>query len=489
MHHPALARTAGTAGLSLLAFLGCVSMAIGRAPQAAPAPAHPRMAIGLEPRCVADLPGVPLSLCFTPDTPAAKVQEISDRLIAKWYADNGADGGAYELTTRWNLNGSFSQGTPVTIRWSMPADGLSIPDELGLGIGSASNNLNATFTTKFGSVEAGKNLLRQVFQRWSDLTGIAYVEVTDDNAAWGSAGGATRGDVRIVGRSLGTAGAGTLAYNFFPQSGDMVINTRSNEVGLWTVTSNNRYFRNIIAHEHGHGMGLLHVCPTTQTKLMEPFISTNFDGPQHDDIRAGQRHYGDNFEPNDSSATATAGLSGSGTTNLFNASIDDGADADWFRLPVSAGSKVTVTATPFGLASYQAGPQTSACNTGTTINSLVAQNLVIQVYAPTNLSAPVATQNATAAGSAESIVDLPITTTGTWFVRVSSASGGTTTQLYTLGASVTAGRIGDFNGDGIVNGGDLSILLASWGASGSTDLDGSGSTNGADLSVLLGNWG
>lgn len=489
MHPPAPARAAGTAALSLLAFLGCVGMAIGRAPEAAPVPAQPRMAIGLEPRCVGELPGVPLSLCFTPDTPATRVQEISDRVIAKWYADNGADGSAYELTTRWNLNGSFAQGTPVTIRWSMPADGLSIPDELGLGIGSAANNLNATFTAKFGSVEAGKGLLRQVFQRWSDLTGIAYVEVTDDNAAWGSAGGATRGDVRIVGRSLGTAGAGTLAYNFFPQSGDMVINTRSTEVGYWTATNNNRYFRNIIAHEHGHGMGLLHVCPTAQTKLMEPFISTNFDGPQHDDIRAGQRQYGDNFEPNDSSATATAGLAGTGTTTLYNASIDDGTDADWYTLPASAGGKVTVTVTPSGLAAYQAGPQTSACNTGTTINSLVAQNLVLQVYAPSNLSTAIATQNATAAGSAESIVDLPITTGGTWFVRVSSSSGGTTTQLYTLTATVTAGRIGDFNADGLVDGGDLSILLASWGTPGWTDLDGSGSTDGADLSVLLGNWG
>lgn len=488
MQHFALARTAGTAGLSLLAFLGCVTATIGLRPDAAPAPSA-RLAIGLEPRCVGELPGVPLSLCFTPDTPASRVQQISDAVVAKWYAENGGDGSAYELTTRWSLNGSFSQGTPVTIRWSMPADGLSIPDDLGLGIGAAANNLNATFTTKFGSVENGKALLRQVFQRWSDLTGITYVEVTDDNAAWGSAGGPTRGDVRIVGRSLGTAGAGTLAYNFFPQSGDMVINTRANEVGAWTASNNNRYFRNIIAHEHGHGMGLLHVCPTSQTKLMEPFISTNFDGPQHDDIRAGQRQYGDNYEPNDGSGAATAGLAGSGTSNLYSASIDDFSDVDWYAFPATAGTKIAVTVTPVGFAAYQAGPQTSACNTGTTLNSLAAQNLAFQVFSGTNLSSAVSTQDVNAAGLAESVVDLPVTSGGNWFIKVYSASSNTVSQLYSISMTVTAGRVGDLTGDGIVNGADLSVMLAGWGNPGSTDLDGNGTTNGADLSLLLGNWG
>ena len=488
MQHFALARTAGTAGLSLLAFLGCVTATIGLRPDAAPArPA--RLAIGLEPRCVGELPGVPLSLCFTPDTPASRVQEISDALVAKWYAENGSDGSAYELTTRWSLNGSFSQGTPVTIRWSMPADGLSIPDDLGLGIGAATNNLNATFTSKFGSVENGKALLRQVFQRWSDLSGITYVEVTDDNAAWGSAGGTTRGDVRIVGRSLGTAGAGILAYNQFPQNGDMVINTRANEVGAWSAANNNRYFRNIVAHEHGHGMGLLHVCPTSQTKLMEPFISTAFDGPQHDDIRAAQRQYGDNYEPNDASATATAGLAGTGTTNLYNASIDDYTDADWYSFPATAGSKIAVTVTPVGLASYQAGPQTTACNTGTALNSLAAQNLAFQVFSGTNLSSAVSTQNATAAGLAEAVADLPVTSGGNWFIKVYSASTNTVSQLYTISMTVTAGRVGDLNADGRVDGADLSVLLAGWGSATSTDLDANGTTDGADLSILLANWG
>lgn len=44
---------------------------------------------------------------------------------------------------------------------------------------------------------------------------------------------------------------------------------------------------------------------------------------------------------------------------------------------------------------------------------------------------------------------------------------------------------GDLNGDGIVDGGDLGLLLAGWGTSGPGDLDGDGTVNGSDLGLLL----
>jgi hypothetical protein len=47
----------------------------------------------------------------------------------------------------------------------------------------------------------------------------------------------------------------------------------------------------------------------------------------------------------------------------------------------------------------------------------------------------------------------------------------------------------DLNGDGVVNGADLGILLGGWSQPGVTDLNGDGTTNGADLGVLLGSWG
>lgn len=50
--------------------------------------------------------------------------------------------------------------------------------------------------------------------------------------------------------------------------------------------------------------------------------------------------------------------------------------------------------------------------------------------------------------------------------------------------------VADFNGDGVVNGGDLAMLLGDWGLPGSPyDVSGDGALGGADLSVMLGTWG
>ncbi len=50
----------------------------------------------------------------------------------------------------------------------------------------------------------------------------------------------------------------------------------------------------------------------------------------------------------------------------------------------------------------------------------------------------------------------------------------------------------DLNGDGLVNGADLSEVLAMWGSTCvdcPADLDGSGTVDGADLTIVLGSWG
>lgn len=49
--------------------------------------------------------------------------------------------------------------------------------------------------------------------------------------------------------------------------------------------------------------------------------------------------------------------------------------------------------------------------------------------------------------------------------------------------------VGDYNGDGLVTGFDLSLLLATWGSSSTLyDLDGDGFVSGSDLARLLANW-
>jgi len=53
----------------------------------------------------------------------------------------------------------------------------------------------------------------------------------------------------------------------------------------------------------------------------------------------------------------------------------------------------------------------------------------------------------------------------------------------------TASIPGDLNGDGVVNGADLAILLGAWGGTGLGDINGDGTVNGSDLALLLGAWG
>ena len=48
---------------------------------------------------------------------------------------------------------------------------------------------------------------------------------------------------------------------------------------------------------------------------------------------------------------------------------------------------------------------------------------------------------------------------------------------------------GDLNGDGLVDGADLGLLLANWGGPGIGDLDWNGAVDGADLGIMLGEWG
>ena len=61
--------------------------------------------------------------------------------------------------------------------------------------------------------------------------------------------------------------------------------------------------------------------------------------------------------------------------------------------------------------------------------------------------------------------------------------------LFTMPDCGLNSTFGDLNGDGVVDGMDLSILLAAWGTSGPGDLDGDGIVSGSDLAILLAAWG
>ncbi len=62
----------------------------------------------------------------------------------------------------------------------------------------------------------------------------------------------------------------------------------------------------------------------------------------------------------------------------------------------------------------------------------------------------------------------------------------------TLSATIDPGAPGnpaDLNGDGVVDGVDLGVLLSGWAGGGTSDLNGDGTTDGVDLGILLANWG
>lgn len=67
------------------------------------------------------------------------------------------------------------------------------------------------------------------------------------------------------------------------------------------------------------------------------------------------------------------------------------------------------------------------------------------------------------------------------------------TQVANLSATIyTAACVGDLDGSGSVDAGDLAILLGSWGPSfpgDAADIDISGQVDASDLAALLGNWG
>ncbi|MCH8150155.1 MAG: matrixin family metalloprotease, partial [Planctomycetes bacterium] len=240
---------------------------------------------------------VPVAACFAPGTRDEYMAGFEQYLIA------GPAGSRYNLSGRW----SGGQGNPRNLTWSFVPDGLSIGN--GIGEGVAPSELFSRMSTLFNENEAlWISLFEQSFARWEELTGLSYTRVTaggqpwDDGASWGSPGSAgLRGDLRISMKSLGGPG-GVLAYNFFPPNGDMVLDRWDNWGG---ASSNNwRFFRNVIMHEHGHGLGEFHVCSSDSQQMMEPFISTSFDGPRHDDFRGAQRHYGDPFEPDNDAASA-----------------------------------------------------------------------------------------------------------------------------------------------------------------------------------------
>ncbi|MFZ4574389.1 MAG: PKD domain-containing protein [Phycisphaerales bacterium] len=373
----------------------------------------------------------------------------------------------FNANVRWTIAGS--NGDPINLTWSFVPDGLNIPS--GIGEAAAASSLFTRMDTLFGAANRATWIAQfeACFARWGALTGVNYTRVTsgtnpwDDGAAWGSGNGTARGHVRISMKNI-DGGNGILAYNAFPQGGDMVLDASEN----WASSSGTyRFLRNTIMHEHGHGLGFAHTCPGNSTKLMEPLLATAFDGPQQDEIRGGHFFYGDILEPNATAAAATdlgaltPGVTQTiGTTpapapaNTATLSLSDNGDVDYYKFSVDAPRLVDVTITPIG-SSYLDLDQNgdgSCQTTGTNINTVAVSDLVLQLQT-SNGGVTWISQDATAAGLAETVNDVLVSPNGFFVVRVSQngAPAAPQTQLYRLAIKAETTNLTVTASDGAFN--------------------------------------
>ena len=399
--------------------------------------------------CSACTGGAEMHVLFDQGTPQNYVDQVH-ATIGHSHSQPGDNISRFQASTRWSNTttdgGGLSWGDGTTVTWSIAPDGTSIGGFAGEP--SAPSNFVSFMAGIYGSNSGGIenqpwfSIVASTFDRWSEVTGLNFVyEPNDDGAAYSGANGGVqgvRGDIRIGGHAI-DGNSGTLAYNFFPNNGDMVIDTADS---FYNNTGGNSIrLRNVMAHEIGHGIGIAHVEPVNGTKLMEPFINLSFDGPQHDDILAGHRLYGDQNElgdGNDTFGNATdLGTLSAGTITIGDhaaedyLSIDDNGDADYFSFTVGAGASLDATLSPIGF-TYQQGPQGGSSSS---FNSQAQSDLRLDIY-DANFQLIVSADN-TGIGSAETLNDVALTAGGVYYARVTGADDAA--QFYQLDITTTDG--------------------------------------------------
>ncbi|MCK4658096.1 MAG: matrixin family metalloprotease [Phycisphaerae bacterium] len=389
----------------------------------------------------------PVAFCFAPGTDPEVINYYNQLM------HTSPDGQRYYLGGRW----PGSQGDPCPLTWSFVPDGLSVDGE--------TSELFSRLDAQFGNRATWIAQFEASFARWGELTGMSYTRVTsggndwDDGATWGWSGNdTTRGDIRIAMIPI-DGSSGTLGYNRFPSNGDMVLDRAE----YWASSSGSyRFLRNVVMHEHGHGLGMEHVCSYNSRQLMEPYLDTTFDGPQDDDIRGAQRQYGDAYESDNTTATATnlgtvtveAPVELGPAPNVGYASllsIDANNEVDYFRFTINSASSAAVTITPVGRV-YDSSPQLeSGCDCCNDIDSSAMANLNVSVI-DTDGSTVLGTADAEPAGVAETLTDVFLTVAGTYYIRVYERDSPAEPQFYNLSLSITEL---DCNDNGIMDTCDL----------------------------------
>lgn len=252
----------------------------------------------------------------------------------------------FQVTDRWfNTSSGLvgSRGNATTLTWSIAPDGTSISPARS-GESTDPSDFIAFMDDIYNVVGGGADLttrswfgiLEDSYNRWGEISGLTInYEANDDgfeirSTIDGVIG--VRGDLRISGHRI-DGNNSVLAYNYFPDAGNMVIDTDDSYYN--NTDSDSIRLRNTLMHEIGHGLGFSHFESDNSNGLMEPFANESFYGPQHDDILAAQRNYGDALEKNGGNDTI-ANATSLGTFNAPFETISIGTDADDNSVVVTA---------------------------------------------------------------------------------------------------------------------------------------------------------
>ncbi len=409
------------------------------------------------------------------------------------------------VTTASGFTGQ--DGDPITLTWSLVPDGTTLT-------GEGPSELISFMDSEFGAGPGGSDLTQRPwfrffedsFGRWNELGGINYVyEPNDDAVTQGTSSSGSRGilgergDVRIGAANIDGPG-GTLAFNYLPDNGDMVLDS-GDSAYLGNSALDFVRLRNTIMHEAGHGFGLNHVESNTSDFLLEPSITTAFDGPQFDDIRGLQWFYGDAFEKtngglgNDAVANATSlGAITMGSTVSIGAdaadtfvsptdtdfvSIDRFSDVDFYLFTTSGPSLLDVVLSPLG-PTYNQGTQGGAQSS---IDTQSISNLALTVFG-TDGSTILGSANTTGAGFAEMLADISLPAEGDYFVQITGDDE--IIQFYQLDVTVNGLPIyetADFNEDGLVDASDFADWQAAFSVNSDGDTDTDTDSDGVDFLV------
>lgn len=372
----------------------------------------------------------------------------------------------FRIRNRWtrtanNPFNSRNQGTPTTITWGIVDDGTTISGSEG----TSGSDLIAMLNGQYGAnpsdpIEGAPwfRFFEASFDRWSELSGVSYLYEPNDGGAAINNTTTPAGrvgvypDVRIGGHSIdGASGSNTLGYNYFPSHADMVIDT-DNAAFYGNRFGDSRRLRNVLMHEAGHGLGFSHLESSDSRQLLEPFISTAFDGPQIDDILAVQRNYGDPLEKNggnDSPISPTEiGEFGDDAEWVVGAdgrarivsrsqtdfvSIDGSSDRDYYRFTVTTPGVLDVTLTQVGH-TYSEGPQDG---TQTPLNTATLNPLELRLLSSADTGGLVTEAQGSPIGTlGQGVVMQSLVPGCDYFVFVSGTVNNV--QLYELSLGFTA---------------------------------------------------